>query len=481
MGNAGKRTAKKIIAALLSVVLLLAAAYIIARFAFGYDILDRSGWHIDEDGSKCYLDYHGNAIVGWQTVDGMTYYFDPMAEGDMHSGWLQLENDIYYLDNYGQKTTGFVNLENDCYYFDENGCMQIGWQQIGDVHRYFDTDGKMHMGWLDLPEGRFYLDRNGQMQTGWLELPEGRFCLDVDGKMLVGWVETEQGLCYLSESGAVSPGWTDTDRGRVYVDVDGFVRTGWIETEQGRFYIEPDGTVRTGWFTEGEKTYYLGENGQMHCGWLQLDGERYYFREDGTMAIGKVEIDGVNSYFTSKGKYFVMVNPWNTVPDDYETELVWFDGFQVSATCYDALLKMRDGCLAAGVPFGLTSAYRSIDYQTTLFQNKVNRLMAQGYSREAAERETGLSIAIPGTSEHQLGLAVDVKSGQNTYDWLAQHSWEYGFIMRYPIGATELTGIYYEPWHFRYVGDELAKELFDLGICVEAYVNMLTEKAAAIQ
>jgi len=472
------KNAKKIITFILSLLLLAGIAALVTRFGFGYDVFDRSGWYVSDDGSKRYLDYYGQSIFGWQTVDGVLYYFNPQTDGVVHTGWLQDGTDTYYLDDAGQKTTGFAILDNDYYFFDESGCMQTGWLTDGNVRRYFDSDGKMQTGWIELQEGRFYFDDDGVMQTGWVDLPEGRFCLGDDGVMVTGWIETERGLCYLSESGAVVTGWSDTNRGRVYIAADGIVCTGWIDTEDGRFYADSNGIVCTGWLTEGERTYYLRESGQVHCGWLQLEEDKYYFREDGTMAIGKVEIDGVNRYFTSKGKYFVMVNPWNYVPEDYETELVWFDGFQVSVDCYDALIKMRDGCIAAGVPFTLTSAYRSIGYQTVLFQNKVDRLMASGYTRDAAERETGLSIAVPGTSEHQLGLAVDVKSGYNTYDWLEQHSWEYGFIMRYPLGATELTGIYYEPWHFRYVGKELAKELFDLDVCVEEYINILTDKAA---
>ena len=314
---------------------------------------------------------------------------------------------------------------------------------------------------MDIDDGRFYFDENGGIKTGLQELPEGLFYFDENGEMQSGWLELSDRLYYLTESGAVC--------------------SGWVKTGEGVFYIAPNGCLYQGWLKEGEHTYYFKENGQMHIGWLELETDRYYFLEDGTMAVGRVQVEGKNCYFTSTGKYFVLVNPWNTVPDDYELELVWFDGFEVDASCYDALVKMRDGCLAAGRPFTLTSAYRGVSYQTILFQNKVDRLMAGGYTREAAERETGLSIAIPGTSEHHLGLAVDIKSGQNTYDWLASHSWEYGFIMRYPIGATELTGIYYEPWHFRYVGQELAKELFELGICVEEYFDMLTEKATAQQ
>ncbi len=189
-----KRTVKRIIAVILALILLAGVAILVARFAFGYDIFDRSGWCVANDGSKRYLDYHGYPVLGWQTVDGMTYYFDPQAEGDMRTGWLRDGNDTYYLDDAGQKIIGAIVLDNERYYFDVNGCMQTGWLIDGTVCRYFDADGKMQTGWLELQEGDYYLDDDGIMQTGWLDLPEGRFCLGEDGKMLTGWLETEQGL-----------------------------------------------------------------------------------------------------------------------------------------------------------------------------------------------------------------------------------------------------------------------------------------------
>ena len=94
-------------------------------------------------------------------------------------------------------------------------------------------------------------------------------------------------------------------------------------------------------------------------------------------------------------------------------------------------------------------------------------------------------VAIPGTSEHQLGLALDIIDDSNrtldrsqentqTQQWLMAHSWEYGWILRYPNGKTDLTGIIYEPWHYRYVGKEIAAELHSLDMCLEEYFNMLT-------
>ena len=86
-------------------------------------------------------------------------------------------------------------------------------------------------------------------------------------------------------------------------------------------------------------------------------------------------------------------------------------------------------------------------------------------------------MAVPGTSEHHLGYAVDIDGVKAVHNWLAEHSWEYGFIVRFPEGSTHITGIEYEPWHYRYVGKELARELHELNITLEEYMDMLTEKA----
>ena len=80
-------------------------------------------------------------------------------------------------------------------------------------------------------------------------------------------------------------------------------------------------------------------------------------------------------------------------------------------------------------------------------------------------------MTVPGYSEHQLGLAVDIRYEHGLYEWLAKHSWEYGFILRFPEGKEEITGIDYEPWHFRYVGKEMAKAVFESGLCLEEYLE----------
>ena len=267
--------------------------------------------------------------------------------------------------------------------------------------------------------------------------------------------------------------------------------TGWLEINGMRYYRFPDGTHATGWFEDNGKTYYIAPNGFMHTGWLEQDGKTYYFKEDGTMAVGEIQIDGVNYHFTADGWRIILVNPWNTVPEDYDPTLVEIpsglatQGVLVSEECYDALIAMLEACNADTPRAVVVSGHRTHAYQEKLYKNKVSRVQAEGYSYEEALVEAAKVVAIPGTSEHQLGLAVDIVDSRSysltdyqatlpAQKWLMEHCWEFGFILRYPDDKTNVTGIIYEPWHYRYVGLELAKELYDAGLTLEEYLQNLT-------
>ncbi len=181
----------------------------------------------------------------------------------------------------------------------------------------------------------------------------------------------------------------------------------------------------------------------------------------------------------------ILVNPWNSVPEDYEVRLAKAEnGHFVDERCADALADMLEDCRAEGLSPYICSSYRTMEYQQTLFDNNVRQLMAQGYSQEEAETETAKCIAVPGTSEHQLGLALDIvdvndqtldESQEDTevQKWLMENSWRYGFILRYPTDKSDVTGIIYEPWHYRYVGKSAAKEICDQGVCLEEYLEAL--------
>ncbi|MCM1495756.1 MAG: M15 family metallopeptidase [Bacteroides sp.] len=178
-----------------------------------------------------------------------------------------------------------------------------------------------------------------------------------------------------------------------------------------------------------------------------------------------------------------LVNPWHTLDENYSISVVELtNGQSVDERCYPELQAMMDDCRAEGLSPYICSSYRTWEKQNRLFEENVRVLMTQGYSEEEARTETAKNIAIPGTSEHQLGLAVDIvdknyqlldESQEDTavQRWLMENSWRYGFILRYPVDKSEITGIVYEPWHYRYVGREAAEAIYKEGICLEEYLE----------
>lgn len=178
----------------------------------------------------------------------------------------------------------------------------------------------------------------------------------------------------------------------------------------------------------------------------------------------------------------LLVNLWNPLPEQYTVKLEKLDnGLQIAAEARQALEKMLSDCEAAGLDVTVCSAYRTESTQNRLYQNKIARLRAAGYSREEALAEAGRWVAPPGTSEHQTGLAVDImatdypvldekQAKTEEQQWLMEHCWEYGFILRYPTDKSSVTGIGYEPWHYRYVGQETAASIYERGLCLEEYI-----------
>lgn len=172
----------------------------------------------------------------------------------------------------------------------------------------------------------------------------------------------------------------------------------------------------------------------------------------------------------------MVVNRWNELPEDYEVELVeLFNGKEVDERIYPYLQEMFDAAREEGIYPIVREGYRTEAEQQVMFDEKVQAYRSEGYSRARAERTAKEWVALPGTSEHQLGIAVDINadkekcSNEEVYAWLAENAHKYGFILRYPQGKVSITGISYEPWHYRYVGAEAAKEIYEQGICLEEY------------
>lgn len=181
----------------------------------------------------------------------------------------------------------------------------------------------------------------------------------------------------------------------------------------------------------------------------------------------------------------VLVNRWNPLEMPYSVKLKTFSGnYKVDERIHAPLTEMLSAARAEGLAPMVCSAYRSVDKQRQLFDQRVSNYMASGYSKAKAIQETSKWVAIPGTSEHHTGLAVDIISSHYTQlnegqeetaeqKWLMANAHRFGFILRYPKNKTAITGINYEPWHYRYVGKELAKSLFEKGITLEEYWGTL--------
>ena len=181
---------------------------------------------------------------------------------------------------------------------------------------------------------------------------------------------------------------------------------------------------------------------------------------------------------------FILVNPWYILPEEYNEVVTSSlpNGESVDSRCYADLMQMLADCTSAGGNPVVCSSYRPHMKQVALFDQQVESLVSAGRTREEAEAEAGTVVALPGTSEHEIGLAVDIcdydyqnlddaQADTPTQKWLMKHSWEYGFILRYPVNKSNITGIIYEPWHYRYVGKEAAREITEKGICLEEYLE----------
>lgn len=269
-----------------------------------------------------------------------------------------------------------------------------------------------------------------------------------------GWVGEADNLHYQDFHGDPVSGWQKIGTKRYYFDEGGIPATGWREIDGKHHHFREDGTPYVGWYSEGEYRYFLG-----------LDGSPVTF---------PTEIDGETHYFSPQGIHVWLVNYNHSVPEAYETELITRnDGYQVAEICQENLQNMLDACAEAGHAPMIRSAYRTQEYQTMLYEAKV---------AQCGEEEAKTIVAVPGTSEHQLGLALDIvdshypnldehQAETETQQWLMEHCWEYGFILRYPEGATDITGIIYEPWHYRYVGVIAALEIRDMGVTLEEYLG----------
>lgn len=176
----------------------------------------------------------------------------------------------------------------------------------------------------------------------------------------------------------------------------------------------------------------------------------------------------------------ILLNRDYVLPDGYTPKLA--EAVKGSSVKLDYRVapyyqKMYDAALEDGITLTPVSGYRTYTRQKNNFENRIALLQNQGYSKKEATIKASEIILLPGTSEHNAGLAMDIcslsESFENTkeFRWLQEHAHEYGFIMRYPKDKMNITKITYEPWHYRYVGVEAAAKIKESGMVLEEYLG----------
>ena len=190
----------------------------------------------------------------------------------------------------------------------------------------------------------------------------------------------------------------------------------------------------------------------------------------------------------------VLVNHTSKMPDDYtfdtkECGSATAVNKTLQTVACDAFLEMQKAAAADGVTVWMQSGYRSVKYQTSLYERKTKYYLDKGYDNATAKEKAAAVVNPPGYSEHNCGLAADLNSPEHAgldegfentaaFRWLCAHAGDYGFILRYPKDAEDKTEIIYEPWHWRYVGVENAARINASGLCFEEYIQTLRDIAA---
>ena len=201
-----------------------------------------------------------------------------------------------------------------------------------------------------------------------------------------------------------------------------------------------------------------------------------------------IEVGGV--MLDANFRRILLVNGENPLPETYDSEitaqLVEIDAkyrnnnyvTKIHKDVYPYITAMVAKAQSDGVDLRVWSPFRSYSIQNGLFQNQVAKMKNQGYTGKAAEDKAATVVARPGTSEHNTGLCADFNMASDRFEqtkmfeWMCENAEDYGFILRYPKSKIDITGVIYESWHWRFVGINTAKEINELGVTLEEYIEL---------
>lgn len=201
------------------------------------------------------------------------------------------------------------------------------------------------------------------------------------------------------------------------------------------------------------------------------------------------EVYAVSAYVGQPDDWRLLLANRNNIVKNYAPKVKQFDRrycqndvkYYFDERAFDDAMNMINAALDDGIKLIILSSYRTYERQQTLYNNKVNYYLNKGYSASSAKTHAATVVAVPGTSDHNLGLAIDFnyleQKDENSKElkWLRANAERFGFVMRYPKGKENVTGVIYEPWHYRYVGTENAERMNELNMCLEEYAEYLSK------
>lgn len=199
------------------------------------------------------------------------------------------------------------------------------------------------------------------------------------------------------------------------------------------------------------------------------------------------KLEESNKSIDKKSWQLKLVNKDNPISTNIEIQKTKFDSEYIDSRIASNYEKMYVDAKKAGITLFLRSGYRTVSVQKSNYDTSIKNYIKSGKSNEEATKLTDEYYAKPGESEHHTGLALDIITPEyhkdvysltaefaktDAYKWLQSNSYKYGFILRYPENKTNITGFSFEPWHYRYVGEDSAKYIFENNLCLEEYLKL---------